>query len=388
MTNLLLKETVKLFFYVNVLFYLPVYFYYCLSTRIYDLASFFYAFVRWDSGWYLGIAQTGYPQLFSQEVARSDLVYLWPPLYPLILKVLTALSPFTIGVSIFILQNIILFGVIYTTLKLLNVFVGFTDCRKITLLFLMFPISIFFYSAYSEGLFLIFLNSCLYYLVKGENYKAALLGSFLPIIRYVGLFTILFLNFYVLFIKPSGKKSGYFSLLKVVNIIGLNIIFLIPFGLWILFNFLNTLDPFFFMTVKDSQIAFQEWGKYQGPFYFYFFKWLNILFSGKSYWIEYKLAGLFVLLYVSMNILSFKMKVKSSLVAPLKVLSCLGIFFAVYPFTIGIESLWRYGYIFPTQFIFLKKVVDNDYLYNFLLILFACFKIAFGIAFISSLHIT
>lgn len=387
MNNFLLKESAKLFFYVNVIFYLPLYFYFCLSSRTYDLAIFFYSFAKWDSGWYLGIAQSGYPQFLSDGILRGDLVYLWPPLYPLILKIITVLMPFPLSISIFLLQNIIFFGVIYTTLKLLNVFIKFSDCKKITLLFLMFPMSIFFYSAYSEGVFLIFLNVFLYYLIKGENYKAAIFGSFLPVIRYIGIFSIFLLNFFILFGTHSEKKSGRFILLQGVNILVLNIIFLIPFGCWILFNFFNTLDPLFFLTVRDSSVAFQEWGKYQGPFYFYFFKWFNMIFNSK-YWIEYKLAGFFVLLYISMNIITFKMKVKNSLASSLRALSCLGIFFAIYPFTTGIESLWRYGYIFPIQFISFKKIIDRDNLYNFLLIIFASFKIAFGIAFISSLHIT
>jgi hypothetical protein len=101
---------------------------------------------RFDAGYYLGIATTGYGRLSSGRIAFF-------PLYPELIRVLAVVtrSPVLAGVLI----SLVCFGVALTLLhRLCEIELGREAANATTLLLCCAPLSFFFSAVYSESLFL------------------------------------------------------------------------------------------------------------------------------------------------------------------------------------------------------------------------------------------
>jgi len=102
---------------------------------------------RFDANWYLSIAQYGYGH------HPGDVHF--PPLYPLLIRLLSGLGvqPFLAGLLISHVVAVLMLQELYT------IFLEWTSrevAQKAIFLFLLFPTSFFFFSAYTETLFIFF----------------------------------------------------------------------------------------------------------------------------------------------------------------------------------------------------------------------------------------
>lgn len=107
-------------------------------------------FARWDSGFYMDIAELGYG--FKPEA--------WPfnPGYPLTIAALRFVMPFLDPVTAgFLISNVAFFGAIWLVYRLTTSFYGDAVAWRTTLLFILFPGSFYFSAVYAESLFAVFL---------------------------------------------------------------------------------------------------------------------------------------------------------------------------------------------------------------------------------------
>ncbi|MGO8807005.1 MAG: mannosyltransferase family protein [Candidatus Bathyarchaeia archaeon] len=162
-------------------------------TKGKDVFSVFTSlFVRWDSVWYLNIAQSGYPLgiakpfggLFQYYTPIADPQWAFFPLYPAAMRALATLivgfnsvnTPSLI-VSGIIVSNTAFFVSIYFFYKLTNKLFNSTKTALISIAFYSFSIATVFYSAvYSEALFMALALGSFYYLEEKRYCPAIVLG--------------------------------------------------------------------------------------------------------------------------------------------------------------------------------------------------------------------
>jgi len=187
-------------------------------TRGKDVFSLFTSlFVRWDSGWYLNIAQSGYPLGFTKPLVGFDRYYTpladpqWAffPLYPAAMRALASLivginnvkTPSLI-VSGIIISNTAFFVSIYFFYKLTNKLFNSTKIAIISVAFYSFWIATVFFSAvYSEALFMALALGSFYYLEEKRYYRAIPLGMLAAFTRSDGFLITIPFFIYALQIK-------------------------------------------------------------------------------------------------------------------------------------------------------------------------------------------
>ena len=186
-------------------------------TRGTDIFSVFTSlFVRWDSGWYLNIAQSGYPLGLAKPVGGpfqyyttiADPQWAFFPLYPATMRALASLivginnvnTPSLI-VSGIIISNTAFFVSIYFFYKLTNKLFN-SKIALISVAFYSFWIATVFYSAvYSEALFMALALGSFYYLEEKKYYEAIILGILAAFTRSDGFLIAIPFFIYALQIK-------------------------------------------------------------------------------------------------------------------------------------------------------------------------------------------
>ena len=161
---------------------------------------------RWDSFWYLDIAQNGY--IFKGPEKLSNIVFF--PLYPLLIR---ATSFFVGGNFIFagwILSVIFLFLALLYFSKLVREFHSEVNPQMPLALLLIFPTAFFLNSIYTESLFLFLSIASFYYAFKKNFVLAGIFGFFASLTRITGILLFIpliweyFKNFG--FRRPFNKK--------------------------------------------------------------------------------------------------------------------------------------------------------------------------------------
>jgi len=195
----------------------------------------------WDAQWYLKNARDGYvqnPQ--SYEDKTNSLEYAFFPLYPSILRLLNL--PFNnLPLTSFVLANILL---IINFLSLYYVISKLYTQRlalKAIFLIFLFPLSIFFRSYFTEGLYLFFLIWFSYFLTKKEFLISGVFLALLSVTKGNGLLLYL-LFFYYLIRERHRQKEWYLWLCVLLSVI--------PFLSMLYFNYQNTKDFLYMLTVR------------------------------------------------------------------------------------------------------------------------------------------
>lgn len=221
---------------------------------------------RWDGNSYTFIAQNGY---ITEGSERHFIVF--PPLYPLTIKVLSLVLP-----------NYVLSGVLISNLFfILSCLLFFKLVKKIyrkktavlaTVLLAIFPTSYFFSIAYPESMFFFLATACFYLLEKKRYVASSLVAGLASITKPFGI--ILFL---IVIYRTLKDGPGFKKVLFVLNCLGI-----FPFiYLWL--NYLVYGDFFAFQkSLADN------WQKHFVP------PWAGIIDSWKrglltAEWSEYKI---------------------------------------------------------------------------------------------------
>ena len=209
----------------------------------FNLPSWVSALANFDGLHYISIARDGYAQ-YEQAFF---------PLYPLTIKFLAPLFSNNQLLTGLIISNVSFFFGLIVFYKYLNK--GVINHAPTTILLLLaFPTSFFFGAVYTEGLFFLLLISVLYFL-KGKNYFFVVVFAFLAsLTRLVGIFLIIPILLHLiqkLKVKNQNLKSKLKSFLYLIlntKYLLLIISPLLGLGIYCLYLWQTTGDPFFFLT--------------------------------------------------------------------------------------------------------------------------------------------
>ncbi|PIU36464.1 hypothetical protein CO005_00980 [Candidatus Roizmanbacteria bacterium CG_4_8_14_3_um_filter_34_9] len=234
-----------IFFSQKIIPYLG-FFPYADQLPLFNLPRWISALANFDGLHYINIARNGYSQ-YEQAFF---------PLYPLIIKYLSLLFSNNQLLTGLIISNFsFLIGLVlfYKYLK------DFNEFQRISTIFLLliFPTSFFFGAVYTEGLFFLLLISTLFFLKK-KNYFLVFIFAFLAsLTRLIGVFLIIPIFFHliekyqILKIKNKERATKMVAPTAIYNYLQPFITSLAPFlglGLYCLYLWQTTGDPFFFLT--------------------------------------------------------------------------------------------------------------------------------------------
>jgi hypothetical protein len=139
-------------------------------------SALFDHWARWDSEWYLAIAEAGYRYEIADPAQRArhpgNPTAGFLPLYPLLIRVLSPLTGSAVAAGWWI-SNLALLGFLLIWHSMLREDVGDAAARRGVFYFLILPASIFCSAVYAESLFLLLCVGCLWCLRGGRHAAAA-----------------------------------------------------------------------------------------------------------------------------------------------------------------------------------------------------------------------
>ena len=218
---------------------------------------FLNAWVRWDAGWYQGVAKSGYQFVAGQQ---SNTAFF--PAYPMTIRLVhgifrgrTDLSWFVSGL---IASNIALLGALYYLVRLVRLDADYQTGARAALYLLTFPTTLFLSSVYSESLFILVTVAAFYHARRGQWLAASCFGAIAALTRSPGILLCL-----PLAIEYLAQRD--YQLRRVrLDALWLGLIPTALAGLMLYFQarFGNML------AIRDAQAAWGGgWGALRGPFF-------------------------------------------------------------------------------------------------------------------------
>ncbi len=203
----------------------------------------------YDSQWYLKIADKGYPKNpttlnNNNKTIMEGLSYAFFPLFPFLLSLLNYFIN-NIELTAFLFNNILFLINCCSIYYIISKVFSKTLALKTTILFIIFPFSIFFRSYFAEGLFLFLLLWFTYFLKEKKFMVSAIFLSLLYITKG-NSFLLYFLYLYRLTQTYTLRKfsnATFFSLL-VLPFLGT--------AVWFSYCFLQTGNFLYFMSVRHA----------------------------------------------------------------------------------------------------------------------------------------
>jgi hypothetical protein len=155
---------------------------------------------RWDSVWYLTIAERGYGD--EQQHAQAAFY----PLYPLLMRALGWIvgSPLVAGILISLACFLVALALLH---KLATLELGARDARGTVLLVAFFPTALFFSAVYSESLFLLVTVGAFLAARNGRWASAGALGGLAALTRNSGVLLLVPLALLFLY-GPRADRAG------------------------------------------------------------------------------------------------------------------------------------------------------------------------------------
>lgn len=192
---------------------------------------------RWDGGWYMAIAETGYPLLDGKMPVSVQFF----PLYPLASAIIHKAFGMPIYWAMFILSNLSFL----TAICILYICVKESyneDYAVWTILFLCFiPTSVFFSAGYTESLALLLITTSFYCIQKARFLMAAIFVGLATATRFT-MVSLIFPFLWIL-LKNRGKFKNWVAIIPIL-ILSIGGLALYMFFLWHKFS-----DPFGFKSV-------------------------------------------------------------------------------------------------------------------------------------------
>jgi Gpi18-like mannosyltransferase len=160
---------------------------------------------RFDANWYGAIASFGYGH-------RSDDIH-FPPLYPLLIRILLPFTGHPIIAGL-MLSHIFTFLMLVEFYKFVRQIFGDTVAERSVIYLMVYPTSFFFFSAYTEGLFILLVLLFFGALQDGRLHHAGLWAFFAILTRLQGVALFLPLGF-ILFQRRKSLSPE-----KIISAIG------------------------------------------------------------------------------------------------------------------------------------------------------------------------
>lgn len=196
---------------------------------------------KWDSFWYLDIAENGYS--FKGVEKLSNIVFF--PLYPFLIKIFSFITAGNLILSGWILSSLFLLLALFYLFKLVKEFHPEINPYLPIFILLIFPTAFFFNAVYTESLFLFLSLVTFYYGFKKKFLLAGIFGMFAALTRVTGI--LLFIPLIWEYLKDHNFNLIYLFKTKVLPI------FLIPVGtlIFLLFHYFRFGDFLLFFKVQS-----------------------------------------------------------------------------------------------------------------------------------------
>lgn len=224
------------------------------STSV-NIVALLSSWNHWDAANYTRIAQYGYQM-------PSD--YAFFPLLPLLIAgisfILGSWSYFFVG---FLISNGALLGVLFLLYTFAKNAEGENVAHRTILYLCIFPTAFFFFTAYNESLFLLFVLGAFLAMRRQRWWLAGVLGFFATLTRSAGILLVL-PYLYELWEARENLRVGVIHLLH-----GVLPLALIPLGMLVysVYCWMTTGNPLYFVTVQNRFGRHLSWpwqGLWQG----------------------------------------------------------------------------------------------------------------------------
>ncbi len=224
------------------------------STPV-DTVTLFNVWNHWDAANYTRIAQYGYQ-------ARFDLAFF--PLFPFLVFCISSLlgnwSYLFVGTLI---SNGALLGVLFLLYQLAADIAGEQVARRTIVYLCIFPTAFFFFAAYNESLFLVFILGTFLAIRQQRWWLAGILGFLAALTRSAGILLVLPYLYELWEAQKSiraTKKSVFFAILPII---------FIPLGVLVysVYCWITVGTPLAFITIQDHSGRHLSWpwqGLWQG----------------------------------------------------------------------------------------------------------------------------
>lgn len=227
---------------------------------------------KWDSVWFLRIAEYGY-----SAVDNSTAFF---PLYPLLIAIF---KPLFLGNGVLAGMFISLaccLGAFYLFYLLVELDFGREVARRSVFYLAIFPTAFFFQTIYSESLFLLLTIGCIYAARRNEYVIAGIAGALATLTRSPGL--LLLVPLVIMYLRDRGWNW------RKVNPDAVGLL-LVPLGLgvWMLFLQLKFGDALLFTSAQGNWLREFTWplaGLWRGAVEAWKGMGDIISTSDKSYW--------------------------------------------------------------------------------------------------------
>lgn len=148
-----------------------------------DLLPLWY---RWDVLWYVRLADHGY--VWHSPPVQSDLAFF--PLYPLSMHALTLVTPFSAYTAGLFVTTVSFAAALYLFHRLLLHDFDAAVAERTVFYLGLFPTALFFFTTYSEALYLLCCIGCVYALRLRRWWIAGLCGMAATLTRQLGLLLV------------------------------------------------------------------------------------------------------------------------------------------------------------------------------------------------------
>lgn len=205
------------------------------------IPSYLQYWARWDSGWYLSIAEKGYHWTAPGE--WSSVVFF--PLYPQLIRLFSFVTNNQYALAGVIVSSLCTLATCFYLYYLVKLEIGQRTALRSVLYMLIFPTSIFLASIYSESLFLLTVVASFYHARRGQWYAASIWSMLAGLTRPAGIIML-----GILLVEYFEQRR--FNPLKIKASV-LNLL-LIPSGLGIYMYYLYYKfdNPYLFAFAQDA----------------------------------------------------------------------------------------------------------------------------------------
>ncbi len=175
---------------------------------------------RFDTNWFLKIAQRGY--------SSDDGSVVYFPLYPFLIRMLGAVLLGNDLLAALVISNLSLLGVLVLLYQFARELYGEAAARRAVVYLVMFPTAFFFLAAYTESLFLVLALASLYAARKNHFVWASVCAALAALTRLQGILLVLPLAYMVW--KQFGARKFTLSRELIFQFAPLALVLLASFG--------------------------------------------------------------------------------------------------------------------------------------------------------------
>jgi len=323
---------------------------------------------RWDSGWYLGIAEKGY--WWQAPGEWSSVVFF--PLYPQLIRLVGYLTNSQYALAGIIVSSLCTLATCFYLYYLVKSELNKRTALRSVLYLLIFPTSIFLASIYTESLFVLTVVASFYYARKGQWYAASICGMLASLTRPAGIIMV-----GILLIEYFEQRNFKLSQIKV-NVLNL---LMIPggLGIYMLFLYQKFENPFLFVFAQDawSRNATMSFSQLWGTVIEYYDGFMNFNEANPALYIAHSFDFLFFIIFFALSLLVFFFVRKSY--------GTYMLFYLLIPALTGtFMSMSRFTLVLFPAFILLAKWGKNQAVNYSMIILFSMLSTLFITMFVNS----